>query len=308
MKICFIGLGSIGCRHLKNLVRILNKRGITYTIDALRSSERKLSSEIEKVISNSFYDVSQLPRGYDIIFITNPTSMHYNTLLNIMDKTISIFIEKPAFDNVNYDSSPLEHIRGVCYVACPLRYTGVMQRLKSLISDMSIFCADVKCSSYLPEWHPGQDYRTSYSSRKEMGGGVDIDLIHEWDYLIDFFGYPKKVMCLAGKYSNLEINSNDVALYIAQYEDKLVQVHLNYFGRVDERKVTLYTDRDVIEADLINGTITFLKTKEVIHIKEERDEYQGKEIEAFLDMILSGAPNTNDIGRALQTLKIATAR
>ncbi|WP_298654045.1 Gfo/Idh/MocA family oxidoreductase, partial [uncultured Proteiniphilum sp.] len=61
-----------------------------------------------------------------------------------------------------------------------------------------------------PDWRPNTDYKKSYSAKKEEGGGVSIDLIHEWDYLIYLFGFPQEVYNLQGKFSHLDINSEDL--------------------------------------------------------------------------------------------------
>ena len=38
LKVLFVGLGSIGTRHLKNLLQLAGERGMTLTVDALRSN------------------------------------------------------------------------------------------------------------------------------------------------------------------------------------------------------------------------------------------------------------------------------
>lgn len=51
-KIGMVGLGSIGNRHLKNIVSYLTERGNTYKIDLIRSGEgKKLDIEISKHIN-----------------------------------------------------------------------------------------------------------------------------------------------------------------------------------------------------------------------------------------------------------------
>lgn len=65
-----------------------------------------------------------------------------------------------------------------------------------------------------------------YSAHKALGGGVTIDLIHEWDYLVDLFGVPETICNIRGKYSDLEIDSDDLSIYIAQYPTLLAEVHL----------------------------------------------------------------------------------
>ena len=74
-----------------------------------------------------------------------------------------------------------------------MRWCGTMLALKKALPALSVYSARVLCSSYLPGWRPGVDYRTVYSAHKDMGGGVTIDLIHEWDYLVELFGKPEKM-------------------------------------------------------------------------------------------------------------------
>ena len=71
-----IGLGSIGKRHLGNLVLALQKREIEYRIDALRSGHSELQDKWDGIIEQQYYRVDELPNDYDIIFITNYTMIH----------------------------------------------------------------------------------------------------------------------------------------------------------------------------------------------------------------------------------------
>ena len=84
-----------------------------------------------------------------------------------------------------------------------------------------------------------------------MGGGVSLDLIHEWDYLKLLFGKPRKHFYLCGTKSELEIDSDDIAVYIAEYTDKIVELHLDYFGRRSVRLLELFTESGTMKADFI---------------------------------------------------------
>lgn len=304
MKICFIGLGSIGTRHLKNIAEILEEKGLDYSIDALRTTYNSVDKEIAKYIHGEFHNIEDLPVDYDVAFITNPTYLHYTTILSMQERAKHLFIEKPVFDKVNYDINQLKRDGAIFYVACPLRYTNVIQYLKKYLVNKNIYSVRVICSSYLPEWRNDVDYRKTYSAQTELGGGVSIDLIHEWDYLVYLFGLPEKVFKMQGKYSNLEINSEDIAIYLAKYKDKLVNVHLDYFGRFPRREIEIYTDKDVIVGDLINNKIKFLKEHREIDLKEERNEYQKRELRNFLSIIDGSVNNINSIDLALDVLKV----
>jgi predicted dehydrogenase len=303
-----IGLGSIGKRHLKNLHSVLSERGILFRIDALRSSTKK-ASDLANIIHKTYYSYDDLPSDYDAAFIMNPTNLHYDTIQRMVSKARHLFIEKPVFDGMDYNIDQLQlKNEGTYYVACPLRYSSVIKYLKDFVSSNDIYSVRCLCSSYLPDWRPGIDYRESYSARVEAGGGVRIDLIHEWDYLQYLFGTPLCISEYHGIYSHLEVTSDDTAVYIAQYKDKLVSLHLDYYGRVTRRDIELYLENDVIVGDLINQNIRFLKSGKVIDLLQDRDAMQKAEIEQFFSIIGGLSKNKNDIYTAFKTLNLAFGR
>lgn len=303
-KIAVIGLGSIGRRHIKNIEEVLKERKISFAIDLIRSGEGKC--EISNININEIYYLNDIvPDNYDVIFITNPTYLHFNTIKSFINNTKHMFIEKPVFDSINVDINELNlKSKSQYYVACPLRYTNVIQYLRTQCDLNNVYCVRIICSSYLPDWRPGQDYRNTYSAHKSQGGGVSVDLIHEWDYLCYLFGEPEKVINVNGKFSNLEIDSEDLSLYFATYRNMVAEVHLDYFGRKAMREIQLFSANDTIVGDLINNEIRYLHSGNIISLKENRDKYQKKEIEHFFDIIEGSAINDNDITRAFKTLKI----
>lgn len=306
-NIGLIGFGSIGERHFQNIEKVLREKGITYSIDLIRSSRsKKIDTNIEGRVRNVFYSHKDAPNNYDVIFITNPTHLHFETIKCFSQKTKHMFIEKPVFDKIDINIKELALKKdSIYYVACPIRYTNVIQYLKKHCNLEKVYCARVICSSYLPEWRPHIDYRSTYSAKKEQGGGVSIDLIHEWDYLSYLFAQPSKIFNIRGKFSELEINSDDLSIYIAQYKNMAVEVHLDYFGRKPIREIQLFTAEDTIIGDLLNSEIRFLKSGKVEKFKESRNDFQLKEIQYFFNLLEGKEQNTNDIYAALNTLKIA---
>ena len=89
----FVGLGSIGTRHLKNLKQ-LAPGGVA--VHALRSDlSRPLRDGVEPLLDRQFTSLSEGQEHYDIAFITNPTSLHAETLLQLKGRADTLFIEKP---------------------------------------------------------------------------------------------------------------------------------------------------------------------------------------------------------------------
>ena len=190
------------------------------------------------------------------------------------------------------------------YVAAPMRWCGAMLALKDRLPALHPYCARVICSSYLPDWRPGVDYRTVYSAHKAMGGGVTIDLIHEWDYLVELFGVPEKLYNFKGTYSDLEIDSDDLSVYIARYPTLLAEVHLDYFGRGYRRSIELFCHDGSYLADFGAGTLT-LPDGTVQHYKEDVNRRYEREMEYFVDYALTGSGEScNPPALALNVLKL----
>lgn len=312
----FIGLGSIGSRHLKNLHTICAERGITLAADALRSDPgRPLRPGVAELLRAQFtaLDAPAARGHYDLAFITNPTSLHAEALQSLRGRAGALFIEKPIFsaDQADLDPAALLDPGQKAYVAAPMRWCGVMLALKKRLetgADGRPYCARVLCSSYLPDWRPGVDYRTVYSAHKAMGGGVTIDLIHEWDYLVDLFGAPERHYNLRGQYSELEIDSDDVSLYIAQYPGMLAEVHLDYFGRGYRRSIELFTPSGSLVADFGAGTLT-LPDGTVEEYTEDVNARYLREMAYFLDYAAGPqAVSLNPPATAAQVLRLTLGR
>lgn len=303
LNVCFVGIGSIAKRHIRNLKEVCAKRSISLKIDALRHTEQ---NDNNYGFNHVYTASNQIQAIYDVIFITNPTEYHLDTLNDVTHLGRNFFIEKPVCSVSQLEKLQAlnQKVDTVYYVACPLRYHAVIQYIKENVPIDDILCVRSISSSYLPDWRPGTDYRESYSAHKSMGGGVDIDLIHEWDYLMYLLGKPNKVNFLSGKKSDLEIDSNDYAVYIADYEDKIVELHLDYFGRKAIREILLFTKEDTILGDIANNKITYLKSGKQLDFKEQRDDYQIRELEHFLDMISKDTENDSCIEQAARVLQL----
>lgn len=301
MKVLFVGLGSIGTRHLKNLTSVSHMRGIPLEIDALRYNNRELPQETIQLLSRQIMQLDDT--HYDLAFITNPTNLHFNILKQLTNAADALFIEKPIFDSTNYELSDCISPTQKAYVAAPMRFCKAFIELKKHISSVSPYSARVICSSYLPNWRKGVDYRTVYSARREMGGGVAIDLIHEWDYLSDLFGFPLAVHSFVGKYSSLEITSDDLAVYIAQYNSLLAEIHLDYFGREYRRSIELFCQNGTVVADFGKGTLT-LENGDLIDCAEEVNQRYIREIEYFIDYATGNASCINTPQHALKVMKL----
>lgn len=274
-KVLFVGLGSIGKRHFNNLRLIMPD----CRIDALRQSPDMLDG-----LENVYTSYEEIKADYDIAFITNPTKLHYETINKLSKKVKNMFIEKPIFDKIQES----EFSEGINYVACPLRYSDAVKELKKYSQENKIFAFRAICSSYLPNWRKTGDYRKCYSANADMGGGVELDLIHEIDYLKWIFGKFDLVKRISGKKSNLEITSDDIAVYTFENKSVIGSLHLDYFGRTTKREIEVYTKDETKVFDLTKSTndiyieelnyfLNLIKTKEKNHYNTPQEAIESLE-------------------------------
>lgn len=305
-NIAFVGMGSIGKRHLSNVCEYIIGKGNTYTIDLYRSSmNHKLPENVIDKVENQYLYNEEIKKDYDIVFITNPTSMHLETALRFRNHTKSFFIEKPVFSDIFVETKDVELLDEIpSYVACPLRYNSVLQYVKQNVNISDVCSVRAISSSYLPDWRPNIDYRQTYSAHKELGGGVDVDLIHEWDYLTWIFGMPTECYGIAGQYSNLEIDSNDTALYVARNQSMTFELHLDYFGRQTQRTLDIFTCEDTISCDIVSGKITYQKAGKTILFNNERNVFQKREIEHFFDIVEGRVENDSSVAHGMKILRL----
>ncbi|MBQ5474195.1 MAG: gfo/Idh/MocA family oxidoreductase, partial [Lachnospiraceae bacterium] len=116
---------------------------------------------------------------------------------------------------------------------------------------------------------------------------------------------PTECKQIINKVSNLEIDSDDLAIYIGKNNKITFELHLDYFGRQTQRTLDLFTTNDTIHCDLIAGTVSFLKEGKTIKLDSERNAFQMAEIAHFFDIINKKTINDSTPEHAYQVLKIA---
>ncbi|MDA9792185.1 Gfo/Idh/MocA family oxidoreductase [Schleiferiaceae bacterium] len=301
MKVLIIGLGSIAQKHIASL-KALERDCEVY---ALRSN--KSSPMVEGVIN--CYSLKEVPSDLGFIIISNPTSMHLQTIKEVVYFDVPLFIEKPPIDNLEDAKEVLKLVEKLelpTYTAFNLRFHPVIQWLKDNIDSHRIIEINTYCGSYLPDWRPNKDYRQVYSAREELGGGVHLDLSHEIDYMIWILGYPVSAKSIKRKLSDLEISSVDSAKYWMEYENFTTSVTLNYFRRDSKRVIEVLTSKTTLECDLLLNKVTDLRTSEVVFESKEFtniDTY-ARQMNYFLNCIQSKNQPMNSLSESMRTMEV----
>jgi predicted dehydrogenase len=274
MRVLMVGLGGIGQRHLRNLRTLLGDnlevlayrvRRHSHTLTDQLSIEAQTGLE-EKYRVQVYADLDEaLARKPDAVFVCNPTSLHLPVALKAVRAGCHLFMEKPVADNLENIDELLRIIESqglVSMVGYQLRFHPCLLQLHRLLQQGAIgrvLSVRAEVGEYLPAWHPYEDYRQMYAARRDLGGGVILSQIHEFDYLYWLFGMPRRLMTLGGKLSSLEIDVEDTASTLMEciVDKHVVPVHLHqdYVQRPPSRNCQVIGDAGKILVDLRNLTV-----------------------------------------------------
>src|SRR3989339_158041 len=211
-KFVTAGLGSIGRRHLKNLVALGEN-----DIVLLRN---KLSALPDDEL-NGFPVVNDIESALAFkpaaVIISNPTSMHLDVAVPAAKAGCHILIEKPISNSLarlDELKSALEIGKGQLLVGFQYRFHPMLQLAFRLLSQGEIgkpVSIHSHWGEYLPDWHPWEGFEGSYAARADLGGGVVLTLCHPFDYLSWLFGKPSLEWARTSRMGEWEMDVEDVA-------------------------------------------------------------------------------------------------
>ena len=272
-KIFFVGLGGAGQRHLRIFKNLLAGN---VEFSAYRSTSRTPLLNPDFSVSAPIslekkYDLtlfSSLEEGLenepDLIVISNPSSLHFETAKKAAERNINIFVEKPFSNNLDgfsdFENRVLEK-NLYFFVSFQRRFHPYLKKIKEIIeSGMlgKIITANFNVASYVPAWHPYEDYKQLYACRGDLGGGVLLTEIHELDLCYWYFGFPDNVNCIGGNYSDIKLDVEDTTHVTLEYHDFAVQVNLCFMQQHNRRDLYIAGKNGYIEWNAIGNTFKFI--------------------------------------------------
>lgn len=249
MKECLvIGYGSIGKRHSE----VLTSLGHKVSIVSKHLAGVK-GSFVFRSVEEAFAQ-----KTYDYIVIATATVDHSAVLKQVvpfLTEDAVCFVEKPLFSGLD-DVIEWQGPRIKLCVGYVLRAHPLLRKIKDLTAGKKIYSCRASCGQYLPSWRPGTDYTKCYSAHKEQGGGVLRDLSHELDYMQMLCGTWESATALGGKYSDLQITSDDQFGVLFRTEKcPLCMCHIDYLSRDIHRDLFVEYEGGSLKLDFIKGSL-----------------------------------------------------
>jgi predicted dehydrogenase len=331
MKVLIIGLGGIGQRHLRNLKALLGNELEIIGHD-LRPNPPVLTDQLqiepgsslqEKYDLPIFLDLGQaLAQKPEVVFVCNPSSLHIPAAIRAAQEGCHLFVEKPLsnnFDRVHeliglVESRSLKAVTGF-----QMRFHPCLKRLHALVKEKKvgrILSVRAEVGEYMPGWHTYEDYRQIYAARQDLGGGVILSQIHELDYLYWLFGLPRSIYTLGGHLSNLEIDVEDTADSLMEFEmaghPVPVTLHQDYLQRPLSRFCEVFGEAGKIRMDLRELKVDVFddqgrQIESSSYTGFQRNQLFLDELTGFLDCLQGKETSMVDLRAGAQSLRMALA-
>ena len=218
MQVLVVGLGSMGKRRIRNLLKL----GLKNIIGFDPRLDRRLESEkLYKITTVSTINEG-LKKNPICMIISTPPNLHYKYAVIAIKNNIHFFTE------VNISSSDvkkiIQQLNKKSIIGLPsstLLYNPLIKKLKVILAKKQIgkpLTVYHHFGHYLPNWHPWEDYREFYVSKRKTGAAREI-VPFELVWLTFLFSNIKSVFGSIHKVSKLKANIDDLYQTIIEFSN-----------------------------------------------------------------------------------------
>lgn len=256
MKFLIAGFGSVGRRHMRNLIALGEKDILLYrsgksTLPLDELDGHPVETDLQRALAHK----------PDAVIVANPSAYHLDVAIPAAQAGCHIFMEKPVTHNLNRIDefqTALQQGGGKVLVGFQFRFHPCFGWIKEQIERGEIgqpLSARAHYGDYLPNWHPWEDYHASYAVREEMGGGAVLTLCHPVDYLRWLLGDVKAVWAFTGTIGSLGIEVEDCAEIGLQFiSGAMGSAHLDYFQRPPSYRFEIIGSQGTVMWDAVDQT------------------------------------------------------
>jgi predicted dehydrogenase len=255
LKILVVGLGSMGKRRIRNLLKLGYNDILGFDTQKTRRTE-----SFQKYKIKTFEKINDaLKCNPNAMIVSTPPDLHLKYANIAIDNNIDFFME------LNHSSIHVKHIidkisgkKILAAPSCTMRYHSIVIELEKLLKKKKIGKI-LQIHHYngqnLELWHPWEDYKKFFVSKKETGGAKEL-VPFELNWLIYLFSTIESVSANVGKISNLDADIDDIYQIHARFKNGIVATLIfDVMSNPSFRETKLIGEKGVILCDFNKGTI-----------------------------------------------------
>lgn len=263
MKVLVLGAGSIGTRH----ARILREAGHEVALFSSRPEARERLRVEGWTVPETATDFP----GCRHAIVASRTGLHREHAMPLLEAGLDVLVEKPLEVNSAEGRALVEtaaRLNRKVYCALNLRFSPSLQQFRRWLGRVGkIHAAHVECRSYLPDWRPGTDLKTSYSA-SATEGGVLRDLMHEIDYAGWILGWPERVFARFDRTGRLGMDAEEAAyLDCVLPSGANLQIDLDFLSRSPIRRMRAFGELGTLTWDGMEQSTEFVPMNRLLVVE-----------------------------------------
>jgi predicted dehydrogenase len=309
MKFLVIGLGSMGKRRIRCLKTLGYDKIIGFDLREDRRNEANQKYNIETFENLEYIDFSSI---YAII-ISVPPDLHLEYIKTAIKNKIPAFIEAGVISEHTAEAIKLNEGNNIFLApSATLLFHPIVKDIKEIIvSEKYGLLTNFSYHSgqYLPDWHPWEDIKDFYVSKRITGGAREI-VPFELTWITDVFGFPKEIKGYYSKTMNLSADIEDSYSFNIRFENGIGSVIVDVTSRYATRSLIVNLEKAQIRWDWEDGMMSIYEAERKRWIKYLQPEGKSeigynKNIieEMYIEEIKSFIEGINDMNKYPNTLE-----
>lgn len=312
MRFLIAGLGSIGQRHLRNLVTLGERDIILY-----RTFQGKLQDQLLEGFPVESTLEAALSHQPDAVIISNPTRLHMEVAIPAARAGCHLLLEKPVADTMDQVPELIDAVQaggGRVLIGYHYRFHPGLHCARRFLQEGEIgrpISVRAHWGEYLPGWHPWEDYRQSYSARTDLGGGVVLTLSHPLDYLRWLLGEVAEIWSFTAQVRELDIPVEAVAEIGMRFSSGVLgSLHLDYCQQPASHYLEIIGTQGTIRWDNTDGASHIYRASRSSWESFpppagfERNQLYLSEMQHFLQLMRAEVPSACSLEDGIQALKL----
>jgi predicted dehydrogenase len=261
IRAAVVGSGSAGRRHASALrARLPDAEILVVRRSDSATAAGWLDGSEFRVVDTVVEATAMKPQ---VAVVASPAPLHREAAEAFLASGAHVLVEKPLATMVE-DAVAIvaaaERAHRSLVVGYHLRFSDTAPAIAQMIADGAVGAVRgfrLEVGQHLSEWRGGTDPRRSVTARRELGGGVLLELSHELDVVAWFFGAVEEVDAeLEFDGAPTDGTVETVAELTVRTADGVTgHVHLDMVSAVPFRRWSVTGTAGVLTADLLAGRI-----------------------------------------------------
>ena len=212
MKICVIGLGSMGRRRIR-LLKLLFEN---LTIIGIDSNMERVNSVADEYGMECYPALADVSQKLDCAFVCTSPQFHASIIKECLENNLHVFSEINLIDDLYDENIKLaKQKEKVLFLSSTPLYKDEMQIIDDRIKQNGKLCAyQYHVGQYLPDWHPWDSLKDFFVSNKNTNGCREL-LAIELPWIQNTFGEIKTVHVVKAKLTDLKLDFFDTYFIIS---------------------------------------------------------------------------------------------